>query len=51
MRRLTACRDIVDTEPSTGDVWKMLLGAINPRFDDDDEEDDDEMDHRPATRA
>ncbi|KAH8764701.1 hypothetical protein F5882DRAFT_247628, partial [Hyaloscypha sp. PMI_1271] len=25
--------DIVDTEPSKGNVWKMLLGAINPWFD------------------
>ena len=28
-------RDIVDTEPSNGNVWKMLLGAINPTFDND----------------
>ncbi|KAM0797870.1 hypothetical protein BDR22DRAFT_428266 [Usnea florida] len=27
--------DIVDTEPSNGNVWKMLLGAINNWFDDD----------------
>ena len=25
----------VDTEPITGDVWKMLLGALDPDFDDD----------------
>jgi len=25
----------VDTEPSNGNVWKMLLGAINPTFDND----------------
>lgn len=30
-------RDIVDTEPSNGNVWKMLLGAINKWFDDDEE--------------
>ncbi|KAL9131378.1 MAG: hypothetical protein Q9175_006779 [Cornicularia normoerica] len=28
--------DIVDTEPSNGNVWKMLLGAVNDWFDDDD---------------
>ena len=28
-------RDIVDTEPSTGSVWKMLFGAINEWFDGD----------------
>ncbi|KAF2764907.1 kinase-like protein [Teratosphaeria nubilosa] len=27
--------DIVDHEPSNGNVWKMLLGAINSWFDDD----------------
>jgi hypothetical protein len=27
--------DIVDTEPFHGDIMKMLLGAINPWFDDD----------------
>jgi hypothetical protein len=26
-------RDIVDTEKSNGNVWKMLLGAIDPWFD------------------
>jgi hypothetical protein len=30
-------RDIVDTEPfQNGNTWKMLLGAIDPWFDDDD---------------
>ncbi len=28
-------RDVVDTEPSNGNVWKMLLGAVNEWFDDD----------------
>ena len=28
-------RDIVDTEPYDGNVWKMLLGPINDWFDDD----------------
>jgi len=29
-------RDIVDTEPvENGNVWKMLLGAIDQRFDAD----------------
>nr|OQO20386.1 hypothetical protein B0A51_13270 [Rachicladosporium sp. CCFEE 5018] len=35
--------DIVDTEPvEGGNIWKMLLGAINENFDDDDNEDDDD---------
>lgn len=29
----TKNRDIVDTEPSVGNVWKMLLGAVNAWFD------------------
>ena len=29
------CRDIVDTEPANGNVWKMLLGAIMEWFDND----------------
>lgn len=32
-------RDIVDQEHADGNFFKMLLGAINPLFDDDDEED------------
>jgi hypothetical protein len=28
-------RDIVDTTPSTGNVWKMLLGGINATYDGD----------------
>lgn len=31
--------DIVDVEPSTGNVWKMLLGSISPTFDDDPKQD------------
>ncbi|PVH88884.1 hypothetical protein DL98DRAFT_565731 [Cadophora sp. DSE1049] len=31
--------DIVDTEPSNGNVWKMLLGAIDPYFDDSEDDD------------
>ncbi|KAG8532872.1 uncharacterized protein KY384_002750 [Bacidia gigantensis] len=27
--------DIIDTTPATGNVWKMLLGAINDWFDND----------------
>ncbi|KAK4894202.1 hypothetical protein LTR27_007570 [Elasticomyces elasticus] len=30
--------DIVDTEPSQGNIWKMLLGAIDEAFDDDDDD-------------
>jgi hypothetical protein len=35
-------KDIVDTEPSYGNVWKMLLGTIDPWFDGDDGDDDDD---------
>jgi hypothetical protein len=28
-------RDIVDTEPYNGDVWKMLLGPFDPALDND----------------
>lgn len=28
-------RDIIDTTPADGNVWKMLLGAVNDWFDDD----------------
>ena len=28
-------RDLVDTEPSNGNILKMLFGAINEKFDDD----------------
>jgi hypothetical protein len=28
-----ASRDIVDAEPLNGNVWKMLLGAIDKWFD------------------
>jgi hypothetical protein len=30
---LFANRDIVDHEPSTGNVWKMLFGSTDPWFD------------------
>jgi hypothetical protein len=30
---LTSTSDIVDTTPSDGNVWKMLLGAIDKNFD------------------
>lgn len=32
--------DVIDTEPADGNVWKMLLGAINDLFDDDDPDKD-----------
>ena len=28
-------RDLVDTTPADGNVYKMLLGALNEWFDDD----------------
>jgi CRISPR/Cas system CSM-associated protein Csm4 (group 5 of RAMP superfamily) len=30
---MLAHRDIVDTEPSSGDVYKMLLGSFIPEYD------------------
>ncbi|KAL6721390.1 hypothetical protein ACLMJK_000493 [Lecanora helva] len=33
--------DIVDIESESGNVWKMLLGAINHWFDDEDDNEDD----------
>lgn len=30
---LTFCRDIVDTEPFMGNVYKMLLGSFNEGWD------------------
>jgi siderophore synthetase component len=32
-RLMLAHRDIVDTEPSSGDVYKMLLGSFIPEYD------------------
>ncbi|KAF2115661.1 hypothetical protein BDV96DRAFT_645853 [Lophiotrema nucula] len=36
LRQLGIEKDIVDTEPSSGNIWKMLLGSIDPWWDDDD---------------
>jgi hypothetical protein len=36
MARLMSCRDIVDTEHFSGNVWKMLIGSF-AKFTDDDE--------------
>jgi hypothetical protein len=44
-------RDIVDTEPSNGNVWKMLLGAINPTFGDDNHEMDTKEPHCDKTKS
>ena len=38
-------RDLIDTTPADGNVWKMLLGPLNPWFDDDTDEDDDDADN------
>jgi hypothetical protein len=35
-------RDIIDEEYCDGNFFKMLLGSINPLFDDDDEDEDTE---------
>ncbi|KAL8963800.1 MAG: hypothetical protein Q9183_004945, partial [Haloplaca sp. 2 TL-2023] len=34
--------DAVDTTPASGNVWKMLMGAVNDWYDDDEGSDDDE---------
>ena len=34
-RQFSLYRDIIDTTPADGNVWKMLLGAVNDWFDDD----------------
>ena len=34
--------DIIDTEPANGNVWKMLLGAVNHWFDDNPDDDGDD---------
>ena len=38
-RHLT--RDICDCEPADGNVWKMMLGSIDPAWDDDPDDDND----------
>ena len=35
-------RDVIDTTPANGSVWKMLLGAVNDTFDDDPNDEDSE---------
>ena len=35
-------RDVIDTTPANGSVWKMLLGPVNDTFDDDPTDEDDE---------
>ncbi|KAL8866526.1 MAG: hypothetical protein Q9174_006252 [Haloplaca sp. 1 TL-2023] len=39
--------DVADTTPANGNVWKMLLGAVNDWYDNDgdcDDDDDDDVD-------
>ena len=33
---------MIDTTPANGNVWKMLLGAVNDTFDDDPDDEDNE---------
>ena len=35
-------RDVVDTTPANGSVWKMLLGAVNDTYDDDSNDEENE---------
>jgi len=37
-------RDICDTTPADGNVWKMMLGSIDSAWDDDAEDDADDTD-------
>ncbi len=39
---LTTCSDIIDTEKSGGDVYKMLLGSFIPEYDEMDSNDGEE---------
>lgn len=38
--------NIVDTTPANGNVWKMLLGSINPWFDADYDSEDTESGYK-----
>lgn len=38
---LTENRDIVDHTKSNGNLWKMILGAIDPDYDGDSDDEDD----------
>ena len=38
------CRDVIDTTPADGNVYKMLLGSVNDWFHGDRDEDTDKDD-------
>ena len=38
LQHYTVPMDIVDTEPSTGNVFKMLLASTDPSWNNDDDE-------------
>ncbi|KAL8894790.1 MAG: hypothetical protein Q9192_004050, partial [Flavoplaca navasiana] len=40
--------DVIDTTPADGNVWKMLLGAVNDWYDNDGESDEDGEDDVPT---
>lgn len=44
-------RDVVDTTSADGNVWKMLLGAVNDWYDNDQDGDRDEEDEMPGNQA
>ena len=39
-------RDTVDVERFDGNVWKMILGSVNPWFDNDESDDEESDDER-----
>ena len=43
-RKKGLSRDICDTTLAEGNVWKMMLGSIDPAWDDDSDDDDDDDD-------
>ena len=43
-----AGRDTIDTTSANGNVWKMLLGAVNDWYDNDQCGDTDDEDQMPA---
>ena len=44
LRGFSNPRDVADTTSADGNIWKMLLGAVNDWFDDDHDEETDEED-------
>jgi hypothetical protein len=43
---LTRNRDIVDHTRSNGNLWKMILGAIDPEIDENSDDEDDDLEDK-----